>query len=464
MSIPPAKSLRPTRVRYAVLGVFCTLAFLTYLDRICIMRAQDDIARDLEFDRLAPGEGDGLSTEELAKLRAAKSKERLSWVFSAFTLGYLLFEVPGGRLGDRWGARAVLFRIVLWWSAFTALSGSADAMVRWIVADPGPVLLVSALVLVRFLFGAGAAGAFPNIARVMGLWFPLKDRGTAQGTIWFCCRLGGALAPTIMGTLMAWGGGWRPAFWALGLAGVAWAVLFAWWFRDRPEQMPGVNAAEADLIRSGVVTSPAPGHGPAPWRALLTSGNLWAIYGMNACVCFTWYFFITFIPKYLDERFEISFHDSEVLTGLPLLVGGVTCLIGGRLSDRLVPLVGRRWGRSLVGVVALLLAAGAAVLVPQARTAVQGVVLLCLVCAFQDLMVPVNWAVTVDLSRRHAGAVGGAMNTAGGIGAVLGPLVVARLQPRLGWDRMFVLFAASYLIGALLWLRVDASEPLEKDA
>jgi MFS transporter, ACS family, glucarate transporter len=224
---------RATSVRYWVLAVLCTLAFLTYLDRICIMRVQGEIERDLEFGRLTQRDETWLLEKGLAgdaqaraKLSRDRSTERMSWVFSAFLLGYLLLSVPVGRLGDRCGARVVIAGVVVWWSAFTGLTGSVETLGRVFFRVPTPIVLLGGLVLIRFLFGCGEAGAYPNIARVLGRWFPFRDRALAQGAIWMSSRCGGALAPTAIGALIVTTGGWHWAFWILGMIGVVWAVLF----------------------------------------------------------------------------------------------------------------------------------------------------------------------------------------------------------------------------------------------
>jgi len=468
MSLPAAKPVvRPTNVRYAVLALLCSLAFLTYLDRICIMRVQGEVVRDLGLDQLTDddearlaAEGKSDDPDARRQLAAARAKERMAWVFSAFTLGYLLFEIPGGWLGDRWGARRVIIRIVLWWSAFTALTGSADRLAAALVADPSPLVLMAALVAVRFLFGAGEAGAYPNVGRAIARWFPFRDRGYAQGWVWLSSRLGGALAPTVLGTLMAFAGGWRQGFWALGLVGAAWAVAFAWWFRDTPEQVPAVNDAERDLIRAGAI--PDQGHVNVPWSRLLGSVSLWALALTASCVSFNWYFYITFLPKYLEEHFRVSFTDSQLTSGMPLLVGGVACLLGGRLSDLLIRRTGsRRWGRSLVGLAAFGSAGLVILLVPLAGSGAQVIVLLCVANFCQDLAVPVIWTVAADIGGRYTGTASGFMNMVGGVGAVLSPIVVARFEPRFGWNAVFLLFAAVYLVGAVLWLAINAARPLE---
>ena len=164
---------------------------------------------------------------------------QLSYVHMAFTLAYGLFEIPTGRLGDRYGSRAVLTRIVVCWSVFTALTGAAWGL--------------GSLLVIRFLFGAGEAGAFPNAARVISRWFPGTERGRVQGLMLTTALASGAAAPTLAAYLIR-EAGWRWAFVAFGLLGVVWAVGFWWWFRDDPAEHPGVNAAE-------VATTSGPGPG-----------------------------------------------------------------------------------------------------------------------------------------------------------------------------------------------------------
>src|SRR5262249_19161850 len=198
-----------------VLGFACSLSLITYLDRVCISRVQEDIQHDL-----------GINDFEMGL------------VFSAFLLGYTLFEVPGGWMGDIWGARRVLTRIVLWWTVFTALTGC----IWYFTLDSGyelfllgvtvPLLVNSlmALLLVRFLFGCGEAGAYPNLTRVVGTWFPFRERAFATGAIWMSARLGGALAPLLIGRVTTWLGLGQAVlgFWLIGAAR---GVGFFWWCR-----------------------------------------------------------------------------------------------------------------------------------------------------------------------------------------------------------------------------------------
>jgi len=462
---------RPTRYRILVLAVLCSLAFLTYLDRICIMRAQGNIVRDLRFEELTPADEQSLREQGLeragearAKLGKDRATRRMSWVFSAFVFGYLLFEVPAGWLGDRCGARSVIVRIVLWWSIFTALTGGVTWITGFFSKTPGPEQWVMVLVVVRFLFGAGEAGAYPNIARALGRWFPFRERATAQSFIWFSSRLGGALAPMIIGGLMSLGGGWEQAFWILGLCGIVWAVFFFVWFRDKPEDKPQVNEGERELIRAsatgaGSIYDDAPAE-PMRWAALV-SPNVLALCVVSFSVSFCFYFYITFLPKYLKDQFNVDYQQSQLVSGLPLALGAIACLVGGFLSDYAICKSGnKRWGRSVVPIIAWALAAACAFAVPRFNSALAVMILLVVGFIFQDLGVPSMWSVPADIGGRFAGTLGGWMNMAGGVGGMLSPLVAAQMSIAHGWNSTFFVFGAVYLLGALAWVRVDASTPM----
>jgi len=151
------------------------------------------------------------------------------WVNGAFALAFALFEIPSGVLGDRIGPRRVLTRIVLWWSAFTALTGAVFGL---------PFLLAA-----RFLFGAGEAGGYPNASVVIARWFPVRERGRAFGFMLMAAQLGGALSPLIVVPIQVHYG-WRASFWFLGLLGPLWAAAWFFWYRDSPGEKIGVSVAE----------------------------------------------------------------------------------------------------------------------------------------------------------------------------------------------------------------------------
>lgn len=465
-------ALRVTRYRYYVLAVLCSLAFLTYLDRICIMRVQSEISSDLAFDALSETDKAslrerGLENDPAAVAKASKDRatDRMGWVFAAFAAGYLLFEIPGGWLGDRWGARIVIFRVVLCWSLFTAMTGGVKGITSIFSSNPGPEQWFAAMIAIRFLFGVFEAGAYPNIARALGRWFPYHERAAAQSFIWFSSRMGGAFAPTIIGALMVLSGSWERAFYVLGIIGVVWAFFFFAWFRDRPEGQPGVSAAEREYIRSEASAASIyddRSTARMPWASLF-SPNVLALCLVQFSVSFCFYFYITFLPRYLKDQFQVDFQQSQLLSGLPMFMGAFACVAGGFLSDYAIRKTGsRRWGRSLIPIIAWSAAAACVFAVPAFNSAIPVMALLTIGFIFQDLGVAAMWSLPADIGGRHTGTVGGWMNTVGCVAAMLSPLTAAKMSIAFGWNSLFFVFGAVYLLGALAWARVDASESIHQ--
>ncbi len=240
---------RPTYVRYGVLAFACSLSMITYLDRASI----------------------GVAVEPIRESLGLASVADLWMALAAFNLAYAVFEVPTGWLGDVFGPRKTLIRIVLWWSVFTALTGLAGIRFAGVVMVPLTVLIV-----IRFLFGIGEAGAYPNITRALHNWFPPQERGLTQGAVWMSGRLMGGLTAIIWTLIIVYlGVPWRAAFWLFGGLGVVWCVLFTWRFRNRPEEKAGVNEAERDLIRAGAAGETEQAHARVPWGRLFRSPTLW---------------------------------------------------------------------------------------------------------------------------------------------------------------------------------------------
>jgi MFS transporter, ACS family, glucarate transporter len=450
-------SNQASRARYGVLGFACSLALLTYLDRICIMQAKESIRLELGF-----------------------SDNEMGLIFSAFLVGYLLLEVPGGWMGDRWGSRRVLTAIVLAWSLFTALTGcvwpfvldSGQRLQLGGLVIPLAINSLAAMLLIRFLFGLGEAGAFPNVTRVIHDWFPLDERASALGWVWTFARLGGALAPVALSALTVMLG-WRQAFWMLGLAGIAWASIFYLRFRDRPEDDPHCNDRERALIRHATSPSESNGHAWPSWRVLVSSPTVWAVCGASFFINFGWYFYATWQPKYWNEVHNIAYADSSWLTGAPFVCGAVGTLLGGRWSDYMLRRGGsRRWSRAVIGLTGYFLA-GAFMLATGFTTSVwQAETLLCLVFLVNDLTVPIIWTVCTDVGGRFAGTLSGLMNMIGGIGAVLCPALLPHayemlhkhFDNRVSWRIIFAGLAVSWFLGALTWLVIDAGKPLKANA
>jgi ACS family glucarate transporter-like MFS transporter len=411
--------MNASRVRARVLGFAFLLAVVTYLDRICISAAAPYIIDDLHLSVL-----------------------QMSVVFSAFTLSYSLFEIPSGWLGDVIGPRRVLTRIVLWWSAFTMLTSAARGF--------------PSLVAIRFLFGAGEAGAFPNIARSFSRWFPIRERGRANGVMFLGSRVGGMLsAPVALFIVSRWG--WRTSFVLFGTIGLAWAAAWFTWYRDRPEDHPAVNAEELAWIRQDLRdVEGLAGRDRTPWGALLRSRNLYAICAMYFAFGYGLYFYFTWLPTYLIKQLGFSMLAGGLFASLPFVVAGFADLAGGWLTDYLCRTRGLRAGRCYLGCAAFLTCAALVFSSTLPVPSVAKALLLALALASADLALGACWAVPIDIAPDHAGVITGFMNTLGNLGGLVGPLVVGIAVDRWGsWTFPFYVTAAVYACGALAWLAID---------
>jgi MFS transporter, ACS family, glucarate transporter len=403
-----------------VLGLLSLLLVITYLDRVCISVAGPRMQEAFHIGPAAWG-----------------------WVTGIFTLSYAAFEIPSGALGDRIGARRVLTRIVLWWSAFTSLTG--------LVTGYYPLLLT------RFLFGMGEAGAYPNASVVVARWFPVQERGRAFGITLMAGQLGGAFAPLLVVPIQVHYG-WRASFYVFGILGVIWSGVWYRWFRDSPAEKIGVTQAELNETRGTV----AKAHQTLPWGIALRSGNFWATMAVAFCYVYTYYFFQSWFHTYLVKAHGYSENDL-LLSSLPFFVAAFANCAGGVVSNALVKKVGLKWGRCSIGVVGLGMAALCSVAVMFTRSQLSTMVLLSLIYAGITFQQPIMFAVCLDIGGAYAGAMVGAMNTAAQIGSFLSSLVFGYLVAHTGsYNVPFIPMAALLLIGAWLWIKIDPTEQLAR--
>ena len=426
---PPA-----SRVRYLVLAAGCSLAFLAYVHRQSLVRGAPDMQEALGLNKGQMGLAQG-----------------------AFLLGYGLFQIPWGLLGDRVGARQVLLIVVLGWSLLTGLTALAEfvpAHRQW----PFVFLLAA-----RFLFGGFQAGFFPVWARVVADWIPLSERGTAQGTVWTFSRIGGALGPFFFYWLLLLSATWTMPLWYLAGAGAIWAVLFWMWFRNRPEEMPKVNDAEMQLIVHGR-TLHASGPARLSWPAVATSRNFWALCLMYGFVGFAGNFITNLLPVYLRDVRRLSPEVTTWITGSPLAVGIVSCALGGILSDWIVRNWGsRKWGRRFNGACGLGLAGLALVAVPWAEPVWLLAAILCASFFFNDLNMGPAWAAAADVGGPFTGTISGSMNMTGNLAGAVGMAFAGQMLEKGYGEALFLIFGCSYALAALCWLLVDVTKPVNFD-
>lgn len=410
------------KYRHRVLGLLILLFAITYIDRVCISVAGPRMQEDLHIDPVGWG-----------------------WVTAMFTLSYCLFEIPTGALGDRIGPRRVLTRVVLWWSAFTSLTGIVSSYYL--------------LLITRFCFGAGEAGAFPNASIVISRWFPPTQRASISGVMLMASQIGGAIAPLLVVPIQI-RYGWRASFFVFGVVGVIWAAVWYTWFRDSPAEKPGVSVAELTET-AGFPRAPAHGF---PWRIAFGSESVLALMGTAFCYVYVYTFFQTWFHTFLVRGRGFS-EGSLMLSALPYVVAAGANLTGGAASDAVVRRLGLKWGRRSLGIAGLGTACLFTLAAMVTRQQLLTVILLSLVYGAITFQQSGVFGVCLDIGRKHAGSMVGLMNTSAQVGGLLSSVAYGYIVKRFdSYDAPFVPMAAVLFLGALLWFKIDASTELSAES
>jgi sugar phosphate permease len=410
---------RPSIGRWYILVLISLMYLITYLDRVNISTAAPVISKEFDFDKVTMG-----------------------IIFSAFVWAYAIFQVPGGWLSDRFGARSVLTTIVTYWSIMTAATAAATGAVSFVI--------------IRFLFGIGEAGAFPGATRAMQLWYPRQERGFVQGITHSASRLGAAIAPPIVVLIMTTLG-WQAVFYICGAIGIVWSLLWYLAYRNFPEEHGLVNPAELEHIRGvdekgNVNRAKTEKKADVPWRTLLRSPNMWAI----MCAYFTYVYclwiFLSWLPTYLVDFRHFTLLKVGIFASLPLWAGVVGDTVGGLTRDWLLKKSGNtRLARRAVAIVGML---GYVVfIVPAGLTEDAYIAVYCLTAAmfFLECTIGPSWAVPMDVGGEHSGTVSGMMNMAGNIGGALSPLVFGVLVQIGSWQAPFIVAAGLLVVGSVVW-------------
>lgn len=422
----PSAGDRIASARRTLLLLIFTLTVITYLDRLAISAAMPDISREFGFTPTQKG-----------------------YIFSSFSLAYALFEIPSGWLGDRFGARLALTRIVVWWSAMTSMTGAAVGY--------------RSLMLIRFLFGAGEAGAFPNIARAVSRWFGQAEQGRALSISFLGLATGSTLTAPLVFNLLELQS-WRAVFVELGLIGLVWAIAWHRWFRDFPEQhtssgQPGT----VEPPRPGGLETPLTGH--LPWRTLLTSRNIIFISLMYFAYGYGLFFYVTWLPTYLIEARGFSTSGTRWLASLPWLISLPGYIFGGWITDRLARVGKLKLARCGVGIAGYLTSAVLLVMVGSVENGYLAAMLLAFALCAQTTTTSAAWAVCLDVGRQSAGTVTGTMNMIGNLGGAMAPLVVGIAVERFhSWTIPFYITAGVFLFSSMMWLFVDPARTLSAES
>jgi ACS family glucarate transporter-like MFS transporter len=405
-----------------VFGTFFISLFM-YIDRACISAAKEPISGDL-----------GLTDNQMG------------WVLSAFALGYALFQVPGGLMSDRFGPRKVLTGIISLWSLFTALTGVARTY--------------TGMLIVRFLFGAGEAGAFPGISRAVYSWIPMKERGIVQGINFSGSRVGAALAmPLVAGMITALG--WRTSFIVLGISGIIFAVLWYMLFRNKPEDINGMSEKERAFIIASRQQPEAIKPPPLTANKLFGSSNMWMAmvqyFGSN----FTFFFALTWLLPHLKETYDLELMQAGLYAAAPFIAGAIGNWVSGSIVDAIYRAGKWKMSRKVPAILGFSFMIIGLLGSLSMGTAFSAVAMLSLAIFGADMTLSPSWSFCIDIGRENSGSVSGTMNMAGNIGSFLTALAFPYLMSWTGGVSTFFYVAATLgLVSIFAWIRMNPEKPL----
>lgn len=406
--------------RNIVLTLLTVISVITFLDRINISVAGATMMRELQL-----------------------SESQWGWVLSLFILSYGLFQIPLGALGDQKGQRKILSMVVLWWSVFTIFTGMAGGFIS--------------LLLVRFMFGIGEAGAYPCMTGTVSKWFPKSEIGKAQGYIWAASRIGGALTPFVVIPLLLTVG-WRVVFYMMGGIGVIWVIIWFLWFRDEPAMLKGIKPAELDEIKEGKVIAEKV---TVPWKQILKKKQFWLLLSMYWFYVWGSWFFFSWFPTFLEKGRGFEKTQLTYAIAIPFLMGVIGNISGGYLTDKLSKKYGLKIGRRLLGVSGLAVSSIFMFLAGFIPGKIQVFIFLSLCFGVMDLMLPSAWAICVDIGKKHAGVISGAMNTAGNISGFICAVVFGYIVESTGnYNFPLYIISGMMMISAFLFLQLDPTKEL----
>jgi MFS family permease len=409
--------------RYQVLTVLSILSMITFLDRIALSSASSSIMSELNISTVQWG-----------------------WILGMFTIAYAAFEIPTGWLGDKFGGKKILIRVVLWWSLFTILTGFANGFIM--------------LLLVRFLFGMGEAGAYPNTSIVLAKYFPVLERGRAQATIWGASRLGAALTPFIVIPIQQ-KYSWNMSFYILGAVGVVWTLFWVFWHKEDPKDCKDMSKKELKFI---IDNRELPLQGETTktsyWSGF-KSKNLWFLLAMYFCYAIGAYFFQSWFHTYLEKGRHIPKNELIWASSVPYLLAAIGCFTGGWISDKACLRWGKKWGRRIVPMVGLFVAGICIITASLVSDNLLAIIYLGIGMAFMDVTAPVAWAVAMDMGGTKSGAISGTMNTAGLTGAYISTVFFGYLASSYGYYLPVLYIGIMVLLGSFIWLKIDATKKIQ---
>ena len=427
-STPPLAPSRPSPIRWLILGLLFAISVVTYIDRVNI---------SVTARQMMPALG--------------LTDQQMGVIFSSFVIGYALFQIPGGWLGDRWGARRILTIGLVWWSCFTAFT--AMAATSALAVSMG---IVGALALVRFLLGLGEAVALPTFNRAVTDWLPAHERGLGIGIAIGGIGVGSAMTPPLTAWMMV-NYGWQSAFYLSSALGLFLAII--WWVlaRDRPSDHPWEQNQQDTRPTTVPPAVPSPN---IPWTMLRNTPTVWWLVLSYACLGYVAYIYMSWFYLYLVNVRGFNVLRGGFFAAMPFLAILVSCPLGGWATDRLALRYGLTIGRRMIGLAGMALAAVFIAFGASMESPYPAIASLSLGAGWLYFSVGAYWSSTSDLSKIHAGSLSGLMNMGANIGGAISPTITPWIAEQWGWPVSLSIAACIALVGGLLWIKIDPGRGL----
>lgn len=407
--------MKRIRITQVILALLCLMYFITYLDRVNVSTAAAGFREEF-----------GLSNTQLGL------------VFSAFAYPYLVFQIIGGWVSDRFGARRTLIACGFIWASATVLTGMAGGLVSLLAA--------------RVLLGFGEGATFPAATSAMSRWVPKEKRGFAQGITHAAARIGNAAAPALIVVIMA-SYGWREAFYVCAVISFIWVALWAFTFTENPADHPRITPEELAELPQQLKKKTK-----VAWGALFK--RMAPVTVVYFCYGWTLWLFLSWIPQYFLQRHGLDLKDTALFASGVFFAGVVGDTLGGIITDKILVRTGdlkraRSWMVSICMLLTVI------TLIPLMFTQSLMVSLLCLSLGFffAELTIGPMWAIPMDIAPDHSGTASGMMNTGSATAAILSPVVSGYLIDRTGnWELPFVISIVLLGVGVLLAFRMQPEQ------
>jgi MFS family permease len=406
-----------------VLALLCLMYGITYIDRVNVSTAAAVFRKELNL-----------------------TNTQVGLVFSAFAYPYLAFQIFGGWVGDRFGARLALTVAGLIWASATLLTGFVGSLTGMLAA--------------RVMLGFGEGATFPVATRAMSDWTPTRKRGFAQGITHSCARLGNALTPPLVAWLIMLVT-WRGSFIILGIVSLAWALAWGWYFRDNPRNHRGITPQEIARLPTYRTREEKKKH-PVPWGRL--ARRMLPVTMVYFCYGWTLWLYLAWIPSFFLQSYHLKLSDSALFAGGVFFGGVVGDTLGGVVSDRIYERTGdpNKARRNLV-VFGFLCSLASMLPLLFVHNLTWAAICLSAAFFFSEFTIGPMWAIPMDITPRYAGSASGLMNSGSALAAIISPLVAGYVIDRTGnWELPFIGSIGLLLIGSILAFRMKLDQELDE--